>query len=48
MTFAGIAGVFGALLLVSIIDPQGSAAMDAMILLVGAFVGVAVDYWVRG
>jgi hypothetical protein len=46
--FAGIAGVFGALLLVSLIDPQGTMAMDAVILVIGGFAGVAIDYWVRG
>lgn len=48
MIFAAVAGVFGALLLVSIIDPQITAGTDAIILLIGASVGVAIDYWVRG
>jgi hypothetical protein len=48
MIFAAIAGIFGALLLVSVVDPQGQMSMDAVVLIIGAFVGVGVDYWIRG
>jgi hypothetical protein len=48
MIFAAIAGVFGALLLVSVVDPHGQMSMDAVFLIIGAFVGVGLDYWIRG
>jgi hypothetical protein len=48
VVFAAIAGAFGALLIGSLIDPQAQIAMDAVMLLVGAMLGVAVNWWIRG
>jgi hypothetical protein len=46
--FAAIAGIFGALLLVSLIDPHGQMSLDVVVLVGGALGGVAIDYWIRG
>jgi hypothetical protein len=44
---AATAGALGALLITSLIDPNGQMAMDAVFLIVGALVGVGLDRWIR-
>ncbi len=46
--FAAIAGIFGALLIVSLIDPHGAMALDAVFLILGALAGVGLNWWIRG
>jgi hypothetical protein len=48
VAFSGIAGAFGALLIASLIDPHGQMAMDAVMLILGALLGVALNWWIRG
>jgi formate/nitrite transporter FocA (FNT family) len=45
---AATAGGLGALLLVSVFDPQGQVSMDAVFLVGGALFGVGLDRWLRG
>jgi hypothetical protein len=44
---AAVAGGLGALLIMSLIDPRGQVAMDAVLLVIGALVGVGLDRWLR-
>jgi hypothetical protein len=45
---AAVAGGLGALLLISVIDPQTQVAMDTVFLIAGALAGVGLDRWLRG
>jgi hypothetical protein len=48
LTLAALAGAVIALLLFSIIDPQGRMMSDAVWLLGGALAGVGIDRMIRG
>jgi hypothetical protein len=44
---AALAGGFGALLFISLIDPHGQLTLDAVLLVGGALAGVGLDRWFR-
>jgi hypothetical protein len=47
ITLAAIAGGLAAMLLFSLIDPNAQMAMDGVMLVGGALVGVGLDRWLR-
>ncbi|HEY7502117.1 MAG TPA: hypothetical protein VH740_26590 [Vicinamibacterales bacterium] len=48
ISLAAIAGGLAAMLLFSLIDPNAQMAMDGIMLVGGALVGIGMDRWLRG
>jgi hypothetical protein len=48
VSLAAIAGGLAAMLLFSLIDPNAQLAMDGVMIVGGALVGVGMDRWLRG
>jgi hypothetical protein len=48
VSLAALGGGLGALLVMSLIDPNAQVAFDGVLLVGGALAGVGIDRWLRG
>jgi hypothetical protein len=48
VSLAALGGAFAVLLIMAIVDPQGHASFDGVLLVGGGLAGVGINRWLRG
>jgi uncharacterized paraquat-inducible protein A len=48
VSLAALAGAFGMLLIMAIVDPHGQFPLEGVLLVGGALAGVGINHWLRG